>query len=286
MISVIIPLYNKEKSIARCVKSVLSQTFSDWELIIVDDGSTDKSASVVHPLLQDKRIKYFAKENGGVSSARNYGIKRANGEWIVFIDADDYFLPEALETSLHTALTYHTNIACGNFYQEKDGKRHPAVCGFKKGVLRNVFSAWYLQQAIPRQGSCIYKAELLKMHLYDESLNRYEDMKLLFEIFRSNAMAHHPKFVMVYSQDNLGLSKRSSDFSKDYISCMDFEGKSFWEKMILGDLLRQGLRLYPEQHDFIKSRYHGYLKWAVYDKYMHVLLRVFLKCQRLLSKRY
>lgn len=91
MISIIIPIYNSEATLRRCLDSVINQSISDWELLLVDDGSTDKSGEVCDEYAaKDKRIKVFHKINGGVSSARNTGLNYAKGDWIAFIDADDY----------------------------------------------------------------------------------------------------------------------------------------------------------------------------------------------------
>lgn len=90
MISIIVPVYKAEKYIGQCIKSILSQTYTDWELLLIDDGSTDHSGAICDEYaLKDKRITVYHKENGGVSSARNYGLDKANGDWITFIDADD-----------------------------------------------------------------------------------------------------------------------------------------------------------------------------------------------------
>lgn len=97
LFSIIIPLYNKENTIARCVLSVLEQSNNDFELIIVDDGSTDNSVSVVEQTFFDSRIRIIRKENGGVSSARNAGIKESTGDYVCFLDADDEWLPSYLE---------------------------------------------------------------------------------------------------------------------------------------------------------------------------------------------
>ena len=96
MTSVIIPAYNAAKTIVCCVESLLSQTYLDWELIIIDDGSTDNTVDVCQSF-QDKRIQVYHKPNGGVSSARNYGLTYAKGEYIAFVDADDYLEPMYLE---------------------------------------------------------------------------------------------------------------------------------------------------------------------------------------------
>ena len=116
-ISVIIPLYNKESAIENTVSSVLKQTYKNFELIISDDGSTDNSSSIIKRMaLDDKRIKYFYKSNGGVSSARNYGLSKAVGDWVVFIDADDEMLPNNLEHLHSLVANYNVEIAAANVF--------------------------------------------------------------------------------------------------------------------------------------------------------------------------
>lgn len=91
MITIIIPIYNSANTLNRCVGSILSQTFYDWELLLIDDGSTDKSREICDEYAtNDSRIQVFHKTNNGVSSARNIGLNNAKGDWITFIDADDY----------------------------------------------------------------------------------------------------------------------------------------------------------------------------------------------------
>jgi glycosyltransferase involved in cell wall biosynthesis len=96
MFSVVIPLYNKELSISNTIQSVLNQTFQDYEIVIVNDGSTDNSLEVVKQI-NDSRIRIINKPNGGVSSARNRGIKESNFEWIAFLDGDDLWMENHLE---------------------------------------------------------------------------------------------------------------------------------------------------------------------------------------------
>ena len=98
LISIIIPVYNSEKTLKRCVDSILNQTFRDWELFLIDDGSTDESGKMCDQYaVIDERIKVFHKENGGVSSARNMGLDYAIGEWITFVDSDDSLTDYAFE---------------------------------------------------------------------------------------------------------------------------------------------------------------------------------------------
>lgn len=90
LISIIVPVYNSSKTLNRCIDSIINQTFDDWELLLIDDGSKDKSGEICDEYaIQDCRINVFHKENGGVSSARNFGLNYASGRWITFVDSDD-----------------------------------------------------------------------------------------------------------------------------------------------------------------------------------------------------
>lgn len=97
-ISIIVPVYKVEQFLPKCIDSILSQTYQDWELLLIDDGSPDNSGKICDEYAKkDTRIRVFHKENGGVSSARNLGVDNAIGEWITFIDSDDYIQPGFLE---------------------------------------------------------------------------------------------------------------------------------------------------------------------------------------------
>ena len=108
MISVVIPAYNAEKTIIECINSVLNQTRIDLieEIIIVDDGSKDQTANVVRENFDNKLIRIISKSNGGVSSARNTGIKSAKGKWIALLDSDDIWLPNKIEKQVKAIQTY------------------------------------------------------------------------------------------------------------------------------------------------------------------------------------
>lgn len=101
LISVIIPLYNREKYVAECLKSVVGQTYANLEIIIIDDGSTDRSGEICQEFVtSDNRIKYILQPNAGVSAARNHGLQIATGEWIGWVDSDDYIEADMYETLL------------------------------------------------------------------------------------------------------------------------------------------------------------------------------------------
>lgn len=102
VVSVLIPAYNAEKYLSETIQSVLEQTFTDYEIVIIDDGSRDGTERVVRSF-SDPRIRFFRKENGGPASARNVGLKMAQGKWIAFLDSDDLWLPEKLDIQIKVA---------------------------------------------------------------------------------------------------------------------------------------------------------------------------------------
>lgn len=98
LVTVIVPVYNVENYISECLSSIIHQTYKNIEVILVDDGSPDRSAAIINEMAQrDARVKLISKENGGVSSARNVGLDNANGEYVVFVDADDFLAKDAIK---------------------------------------------------------------------------------------------------------------------------------------------------------------------------------------------
>ncbi len=151
-ISVIIPVYNVEQYINKCIKSILDQTFSDFEILLIDDGSDDLSGKICDEyILVDKRIKTFHKKNEGVSSARNLGLKNAIGEWITFIDPDDWIEKDCFKTIL--AQAEKKDLDCIQFsYKRIDSKgtvfetntNQTAVSNLDEYIKTNAFTicAW------------------------------------------------------------------------------------------------------------------------------------------------
>jgi len=131
-ISVVIPVYNTESYIADCLASIHGQTFQDFEAIIVDDGSTDGSASIAKEFAkEDPRFRIVSQENKGLSEARNAGIEVAEGDWITFVDSDDMLAPNFLQALFNTAMQTGADIACcaklffGEGVVSRSGERLP-----------------------------------------------------------------------------------------------------------------------------------------------------------------
>ena len=138
-ISVIIPVYRVEEYLEQCVRSVLDQTMPDFEIILVDDGSPDRCPQLCDELaLQDTRIKVIHKQNGGLSSARNEGMKIASGEFLFFLDSDDFIHPQTLEVLLKIAEEENSDISCCNY--QTTGERSVSYSQIKSPVSRITFT--------------------------------------------------------------------------------------------------------------------------------------------------
>ena len=117
-VSIIVPIYNVEKQLAKCLDSLLNQTLKDIQIILVNDGSEDSSAEIAkkYVVKDPDRVLYFEKENGGLSDARNYGMKYATGEYVVFVDSDDWLKEEMIETLIGLAIELNADVVQSGFY--------------------------------------------------------------------------------------------------------------------------------------------------------------------------
>jgi len=210
MFSVIIPLYNKEAYIERAIRSVLNQTYQEFEIVVVDDGSTDKSAEIVRQI-DDKRIKLFRKKNGGVSDARNYGINNATYDYIAFLDADDEWFVDFLE-SMKLLIGKYPN--CGiygsGYYADQNGHRSIVISSEQKGsdfVLKDYCTKPHM---ICHNSMCIDKKVVNKVGLYNSKLIIGEDIdfKLRIACHYKIAYLNEPKTVYYYGTDNNSFCKK------------------------------------------------------------------------------
>ncbi|MGN0363529.1 MAG: glycosyltransferase family 2 protein [Bilifractor sp.] len=189
-ISIIIPIYDAEKYLERCLTSVINQDYPELEILLVDDGSTDKSSTIASRYYeQDSRIKYFRKSNGGVSSARNLGLEKATGEWIAFVDADDWIDKSFCSKLLNIAQKNNLDIVeCrridekseGSFLQEVTQKEKLKVSTFSDFIPTN--EDFY--------GTCwgfLFKAILCKDVKFDTDIYFAEDALFSVEVMKKSS---------------------------------------------------------------------------------------------------
>lgn len=204
--SIIIPLYNKEQSIQNAIYSILKQDMDDFEIIVVNDGSTDCSMQKVKEI-EDRRLRIVDKINGGVSSARNEGILRAKGEWICFLDADDIWLPDFLSVTDTLINEFpEAKLVCPSYkvqYKKKEIiPKWKSVDLEKDAIVNNFFematASWWICNS-----SCVAlerKTLLKQKYYFPENETVYEDFDLWLRIGTMYPVAHSNKVCAIYQR--------------------------------------------------------------------------------------
>lgn len=216
-ISIIVPVYNAENYLSKCVRSVLSQTFSDFELLLINDGSTDGSSTICQEYKNtDTRVRFFNKENGGVSSARNVGLCNARGEWITFIDSDDYVDNDYLENMI--------NKSHGDFVAS-----HMIAEGWKEWVdiplpdceWNNSQMVSFIERLLPRMNFMVcklFRLSIIKSNTlrFNENLAYGEDTLFIIDYLKyAKSVATISSASYHYNCYNMGsLSKKKVDWDK------------------------------------------------------------------------
>lgn len=210
MISVVIPVYNVEKYLKDCTESVLAQTYTDFQVVLVDDGSTDGCPGICDAYAeQDARVKVIHKTNGGLSDARNAGTESAEGDWIFYLDSDDYLEQNALETVVNIQKEYQSDIVVGNYsylYEDHEDtaqtpyngicvlNNHDAMEALITGKIQNF--AW---------GKLI-RADIAKRHSFPKG-KIFEDHYWTHEIFaKANRVVVCPVPLVHYRQRQNSIS--------------------------------------------------------------------------------
>ena len=141
LISIIIPIYNVENYLRQCLDSIIAQTYQNFECLLINDGSPDNSADICNEYVsKDSRFRYFEKENGGVSSARNLGIERSEGAYITFIDSDDWVDSDYLEVLYNALIDENADISVSTYKRFEMGDNCWYVHAFQRGYDKKVFT--------------------------------------------------------------------------------------------------------------------------------------------------
>ena len=236
-ISVLIPMYNVEQYLARCLDSVINQTYKNLEIIIVDDGSEDQSNAIAEQYAaSDPRIKIITQKNGGNAAARNTALKHATGDWLAFIDSDDYVAPTYIETLYKTATKHHADMAICK-YQIYDWEHPQEPSGENKDTVMNTaeaLKALFYQKDITTGPHCkIYKTELFVNKKFPEG-KICEDLAILYQIFaRAKKIVLNDQVLYFYLSNPSGtMNKQMKNFRPERAVALDFceEAVAFVDK--------------------------------------------------------
>lgn len=241
MLSIIIPVYNVEHYLEKCVDSICHQTYRNLEIILVDDGSTDRSGRLCDELAAaDSRIKVIHKSNGGLSDARNAGMEFASGEWWMFVDSDDYLALDTAETLLRAAVENHCEIAVCNMVRiYEDGAQEP----FYRPVTEPTIWAGEQRFETLRQPSVCNK--LFRADLFKEI--RFPNGKFYEDTFVYHALAYRAsRIVLTGLNGYYYLSRRESILGQPQFTDRYFDFvEAVHERAMF--LLNHGISRYGEE---------------------------------------
>ena len=231
-ISIIIPVYNVEPYLRQCLDSVLGQTFKNFEVLLVNDGSSDSSGDICREYVEkDSRFHYFEKENGGLSDARNYGIERAQGEYLTFIDSDDFVNEKHLENLFLASRLTNADITIGGFSRFENGTFWLYQDRFSSDSLVSFTSAQAIQHLdsmfdVPFLNFSIVCGKLFKRDLFKELRFQYgkyaEDQFIIWKLYlKARSIYTFNVDSYVYRINNTGMSSVFSLKHLDYIDALE-----------------------------------------------------------------
>lgn len=295
MISVIVPVYNVEEYLERCVNSLLGQSYKDIEILLIDDGSTDKSSEICDAYRQqDSRVRVFHKKNGGQSEARNLGLEKAKGKFLSFVDSDDYVSPDYL-SSLYTMMVQkNADISICSYQKTKSDtiERYDSITEFDTLLLH---SEETLENMLYRKGIDSYCCgKLYRKNLFDEIRfpvgELFEDVKIMYKIYdRANLIAFNSAKLYFYYQrlgstihSDFSLRKMDQVFASEEV--LEFILKKYpnlteaaVSKLFIAavDVFRQIPRgqKYQKEKDYLKCIIKKYRKGVLKDKRNKILTR-------------
>ena len=183
-VSIIVPVYNVEKYLEKCLDSLVNQTLKEIEIIVVNDGTKDNSQEIIDKYTKKypKKVKGYIKENGGLSSARNYGLKYAKGDYIAFVDSDDYVELDMYEKMYNKAISDNFDIVACDLLYVYDNKKVDAFSNLNNDILTKEEIKKCMINIYPSAWNKIYKKELFKHNIYFKDSVWFEDVEFLYRL--------------------------------------------------------------------------------------------------------
>ena len=236
-VSIIVPVYNVETYLSYCVDSLRQQTYKNIEIILVDDGSTDSSGEICDQYArEDNRIKVLHIENGGLSNARNTGVKESSTDWIVFIDSDDYYDHRAIEYLVELRDKYRVDLVATPVIEVRDYENSDFLGDFREKYSGKLDRRTALEQMFygnyvgTHSGGKLYKKEILLRFPYPKGM-LYEDLALAYEHIASceNIAVSDLNLYKYYRRPGSIVNSKYSDRLLDFYKAMEWN-RSYIER--------------------------------------------------------
>ncbi len=260
MISIVVPVYKVEKYLHRCVDSILAQTFKDFELILVDDGSPDRCGEICDEYaLKDDRIRVVHQENQGLSVARNVGIELARGEYIGFVDSDDYIHQDMYHRLYEELKNSDASFAMCDYYIVNEDLSMKSIHDFKKNLMTPLEALPMLNSMMGFAWNKLYKKNIFKNLRYPPG-RIYEDGLIAHKIFYfSDRIIYIPDKLYYYFQSSNSITRNAKLINKLEIVNVLCERINFYEEnnmpILIKDTINRALNTFIEIREEVTSRY-------------------------------
>lgn len=242
--SVVIPLYNKEQSIANTLLSVIKQSYQNFEIVVINDGSTDNSVDAIKTI-NDERIRLINQKNQGVSAARNRGIKEASYEWIAFLDGDDLWECNHLEEIVKMMKVFPENKVYVTSFEFSD-KRKMFKHERKSKIFKidNYFKEAMKENLLWTSVVVLHCDCIRKVGCFNINLNRGEDLDLWMRLAKEFNIIKSQEITAIYNlQDSNSLTKFKSNYNKSLLSIIDLKDKKGSERLYLKKIIINRIKL-------------------------------------------
>ncbi len=239
MVSILVPVYNAASFLRECVASIVGQTYSDLQVVLIDDGSTDDSWHIMQELAhQDKRIELYSKPNGGVASTRNQLLDKARGEWVLFVDSDDWIEPNTVEELLRVQALGDYDMVC---YKLKGQSTGTTICYDKEQAIKK-----FLEHTSFRGSLCdkLIRRSLFDKLLFDEHVCYGEDALMVWNVLQRVKSVCVLDMVMYHYRVNMNSLSRQA-----------FNGKKFTAHIVWDTICSDTDELWPQYTDIAHARF-------------------------------
>lgn len=303
-ISVIVPIYNARKTIKKCIESLLNQSYKNFEVILIDDGSKDGTEDLINEMeKKDSRIVYYKKKNGGVSSARNLGISKARGKYIIFIDADDQVHRKMLEIMMYTMEKYSCDLVTCQ-YTKSENIIHNNIIEYKIEKINR--EEYFHEMFLPKKfvaafvWNRLYKVDIIrsKKICFDENISICEDTLFNYLYAKNCRNMVFLKVPLYFYNINgnsamfsnrFNMNKLSANYVYDYILNSETDSRvindiqiacMWFNEIIIRQIKKQKVPVSEELIQDIKNRLHlnpaGFMRSGIPIKYKIAYLMYFI----------
>ena len=289
-ISIIVPVYKVEQYLRRCLDSIVAQTCTDWECILIDDGSPDNSGKICDEYAEkDGRFKVIHQENQGVSAARNAGLDCARGEWVTFVDSDDWVERKMLYELLNFALKNNAEVVVSGFYKS-DGRTHIAGYRVKQGWMKMPDDfVFYIQGPWAKLFSSSYLS--MRKFRFPNNITVTEDLVFNFYSFYNSKLVYGTNYIGYYYYVNVKSTMHTMSYSavqdefkaislmEQYLSLNGTNDK--WERFLTSRKIHVkndfALSINPPRFDMWRHTYPE-LDWTTLKQGSDIFAKLFYFC--------